>query len=142
MKDESMIDFFLEKGTMRGGISTVSKLKMSKANNKYLEDFDQSKTNNFIMYFDVNNLYGYIMTMDLPTNSYEWVSEIGSDYLNYLKECLSNKEYGYIFEVDLVYQQEVKYKHIELPLAPEHYNEKLSPNLFNKYKYKTRLGNF
>ena len=47
---------FIEKG-MRGGISYIAK-RYSKANNKYMENYDSTKGNIFIMYFDANNLYG------------------------------------------------------------------------------------
>ena len=48
---------FIEKG-MRGGISYIAK-RHSKANNKYMENYDNNKENIFIMYLDANNLYGW-----------------------------------------------------------------------------------
>ena len=55
---------FIEK-RMRGGISNIAK-RHSKANNKYMEDYDSSECNShdgsvFIMYLDANNLYGWVM---------------------------------------------------------------------------------
>ena len=47
---------FIEKG-LRGGISYIAK-RRSKANNKYLNDYDPRRPSTFISYLDVNNLYG------------------------------------------------------------------------------------
>ena len=46
---------FIEKG-MRGGISYSTK-RHSKANNKYMKDYDSDKEKIFMMYLDANNLY-------------------------------------------------------------------------------------
>ena len=47
---------FIEKG-MRGGISYIDK-RFSKANNKYMKSYSNSKSSKYIMYLDENNLYG------------------------------------------------------------------------------------
>ena len=47
---------FIEKG-IGGGISYIAKIH-SKANNKYTENCDNNKENRFLMYLDVNKLYG------------------------------------------------------------------------------------
>ena len=47
---------FIEKG-IGGGISHIAKIH-SKANNKYTENCDNNKENRFLMYLDVNKLYG------------------------------------------------------------------------------------
>ena len=47
---------FIEKG-MRGGISYIAK-RYSKANKRYMKDYDNTKETIYIMFFDANNLYG------------------------------------------------------------------------------------
>ena len=47
---------FIVKG-LRGRISYIAK-RYSKANNKYLKDYDSTKPSKFISYLDMNNLYG------------------------------------------------------------------------------------
>ena len=44
---------------MRGGISFISK-RYSKANNEYFKDYDKEKPKNYIIYYDMNNLYGLL----------------------------------------------------------------------------------
>ena len=47
---------FIEKG-MRG-VFCIAK-RCSKANNKYMKSFDNSKLSKYMMYLDANNLYIY-----------------------------------------------------------------------------------
>ena len=42
---------------MRGVIPCIAK-RFSKANNKYMTDSDSSEESMFIIYLDINNLYG------------------------------------------------------------------------------------
>ena len=46
---------FIEKG-LRGGMSYIAK-RNSKANNKYLKNYDPTKPSISISYLDMNNLY-------------------------------------------------------------------------------------
>ena len=47
---------FIEKG-LRGEISYIAK-RDSKANNKYMNDYDHKKPSIFISSLDMNNIYG------------------------------------------------------------------------------------
>ena len=73
--DDIGMYLFTGKG-MRGGISYIAK-RYSKANNKYMKDYDRDgdKDTNYIMYFDANNLYGWAMTQYLPYGGFEWMTE-------------------------------------------------------------------
>ena len=55
---------------MRGGISYIAK-RHSKANNKYMKYYDSSKKRKFIMYLNVNNLYGWEMSQYLPYSGFK-----------------------------------------------------------------------
>ena len=45
---------------MRGGTSYVNK-RFSEANNKYCPNYDKEKPEKYIIYLDMNNLYGCAM---------------------------------------------------------------------------------
>jgi hypothetical protein len=64
-------------------------------------------------------------------------------YFNNLQQLFKqiDGDKGYILEVDLIYPTALRDDHMELPLAPEHYDGKLSPNLYSKYNYRLRLEN-
>ena len=132
---------FIEKG-MRGGISYIGK-RHSKANNKYMENFDSSEESMFIMYLDANNLYGWAMTQYLPYDGFKWLTkkEIDEFDLNLVKE---NSSMGYILEVDLEYPIKLHDLHNDYPLAPE--KLEISQDMLSKYcsdiadKYGIKIG--
>ena len=59
VKDSDKYMFFEQE--MRGGVSYISK-RYSKANNKYCPDYDKTKPEKYIIYLDMNNLYGQTMS--------------------------------------------------------------------------------
>ena len=66
------IDMLLmvEKG-IRGGIYHAIH-RYSKANNKYMKNYDKNKESSYIQYLDANNLYGWAMSQKLPIDGFEW----------------------------------------------------------------------
>ena len=60
---------------IREWIATIS-YRYAKANNKYrVTEFDPTKDSKFISYLDANNLYGYVMSKQLPTSGFEWMTD-------------------------------------------------------------------
>ena len=117
-----------EKG-IRGGVSMIPN-RWGKANNKYMDNFDNTKPSKFITYLDANNLYGWAMMQPLPVGKFRWMTE----------EDLNNwREIPCVLEVDLEYPKELFKEHNDYPLAPERLKigrvEKLVPNLWDKNKY-------
>ena len=60
---------------IRGGIATISH-RHAKANDEYMEaEFDPAEEFKLIAYLDANNLYGWIMSKQLPTSRFEWITD-------------------------------------------------------------------
>ena len=114
LKDYDMLMMF--KQGIRGGISHISK-RYACANNKYMENFDESKPSTFIQYLDANNLYGWAMSQKLPIKGFKWIDVDKSKVLKLLEKKDTN--IGYIFEVDLDYPKSLWDSHNDYPLAPE-----------------------
>lgn len=145
LTDIDMIHFF-KKG-IRGGISQCSERKHI-ANNKYLPNYDPNEPTSFITYLDATNLYGHSMSQFLPTRGFEWLSEreiIDLD-VTYISD---ESPYGYVFEVDIHYPQDLHDLHSDLPflveniIPPESKSKlsKLIPNLNDKKRYVVHYRN-
>ena len=78
----------VEKG-IRGGICH-SIYGHAKANNKFMKDHKKNKKLPYIQYWDVNNLYGWVILQKLPVNNFEWIkdtSQFNEDFIkNYNEE--------------------------------------------------------
>ncbi|XP_065650459.1 uncharacterized protein LOC136078605 [Hydra vulgaris] len=133
LSDYDMI-LLIQKG-IRGGISTISN-RLGKSNNKYMDNYDETKPSKFIQYLDANNLYGWAMSKPLPTHGFNWMDE---------DELENWKSVPCILEVDLDYPDHLHDEHNDYPLAPERVKvgkvEKLIPNLNNKKNYVVHYTN-
>ena len=72
---ELLIDYdmllMVEKG-IRGGIC-YSIHRYAKANNKYMQNYNNNEELSYIQYLDANNLYGWVMSKKLPANGFKWL---------------------------------------------------------------------
>ena len=108
---------FFEKCT-RAVIYYISN-RHSKANNKRLKNYDPKQESKYIIYLDTNNLYGYAMSMFLPTSGFKWV-----DSKSELDKYTSNSSKGCVLEVDLEYPKESRKLNNDYSLAPDEINIK------------------
>ncbi|KAK3731226.1 hypothetical protein QZH41_004694 [Actinostola sp. cb2023] len=109
---------FVEEG-LRGGISMITH-RHAKANNPYVQDYNPDQENNYLMYLDANNLYGWAMSQSLPVNNFGWLSPGEVEELQEnLMTLPDDGTEGYILEVDLEYPKELHDLHNDYPLAPE-----------------------
>lgn len=144
---------------IRGGISTITK-RYARANNPYMgELYDPSQPKSYIMYWDVNNLYGAAMRMKLPEGEFKWLKRAEINAIDWFK-ISEDDNFGYIAEVDLIYPPELHDLHNDFPMAAErlgitvdmlsdgqiqirrqydmaraNVSSKLAPNLLDKHNY-------
>ena len=87
---------FIEEG-IRGGVSMISH-RYAKANVPELDDYDPTKPNEYLMYLDANNLYGWAMSQALPTSDFKWEENVDNFDVSAVP---ADNHRGYILEVDL-----------------------------------------
>ena len=157
LKDIDMYNF-LEMG-IRGGISVISQ-RHAEANNRHIKDVNDNE--NYLLYIDANNLYGWAMSEKLPISNFGWC-QINEDEI---RSYDTNSDIGYIVEVDLTVPKDLHNYFNDYPPAPEHLeirdemispisahirekrkykkcfkSTKLAPNLLNKEKYICHVRN-
>ena len=132
----------VERGA-RGGICQ-SIHRYSKANNKYMKNYDKDIISSYLMYLDANNLYGLAMSQKLRVNGFKWVknlSECNSIEFNeiFTRNYDENSDKGYFLEVDVDYPKKLFDLHKDLPFLPERKKvnkvKKLICNIEDKEKY-------
>lgn len=125
------IHLFIEKG-QRGGISYIAN-RYSKANNKYMKDYDKDLPSKCIMYLDANNLYGWAMSQPLPSGNFKWITQ------KQYNKLIAKGKTNFIIECDFEYPDELHDLHNDYPLAPEkivipdEWLSKYSNNIKNKF---------
>ena len=120
----------VEKGIRRRICHSIH--RYAKANNKYMQNYNNNEESSYIQYLDANNLYGWAMSKKLPVNGFKWldsnnINEINEDFIKNYDE---NNDKGYIFEVDVKYPKRLHKLHSDLPFL----SERMEVN-----KCKTRL---
>ena len=127
-KKTSDIDkyLFIEKG-LRGGISYTAK-RYAIVNNKYINDYDPKNPSTFITYLDMNNLYGWAMSENLPCGGFKWLKNVDEFGVLSISE---KSPIGYFLEVDLEYPDELHELHNDYPLASKELA--VSSDMLSKY---------
>ena len=112
------MSMFIDKSLL-GGISAVLN-PYARANNPQCPDYNPELPLNTIMYVDANNLYGWAMSLFLPTGGFEWVEVTDKDnWAEFIAKQGDEQENGYFLEVDLEYPEELHDFHDTYPCAPE-----------------------
>ena len=127
---------------IRGGLCH-SIHRYGKANNRYMNTYDESKESSYIQYLDANNLYGWAMSQKLPKNNFKWVEDTSKINKEFIKNYNENSNKGYIIEVDVKYPKKLHDLHSDLPFLPRKMKtdkcKKLVCNLHNKKKYVVHI---
>ena len=101
----------VEKG-IRGGHFIY---RYTKANNKYMKDYDKNKESSYLQYLDVNNLYGWAMLQKLPVNNFEWIKDTSQFNEDFIKNYNEESDEGYFLEVDVQYLKNLNELYNDLP---------------------------
>ena len=87
----------VEKG-LRGGIYHAVHQYVT-ANNKYMKDYDKNKESLYLQYWNVNNLYDWVMSQKRPENNF-WVGQSTSQFNeDFMKNYNEESDEGYFLDV-------------------------------------------
>ena len=76
--------------------------RLSTANNKYMgEKYDPSLPSKYLMYLDMNNLYGFAMMQPMPSHDFRWLTSNEIEDLEDIKDLDPQGEDGYFLEVSI-----------------------------------------
>ena len=142
--------YLLIENSIRGGLSQISK-RYAKANNKYIEGYNKSLVDSYLLYLDANNLYGAAMCSYLPHKNFKWsvdekwfigkkLSVKDKKQLNKnISEIKDNAKIGYMFNVNLHYPDELHNLHNGYALAAENIN--IKNDMLNDFQQEGRKEN-
>ena len=124
---------------IRGGMCQ-STHRNTKANNKYMKNYDKSIESSYLKYLDADNLYGCAMSQKLPVNGFMWYNSYLLNFTeDFMKNYKENSDEGYFLEVDIGYPKTLWISHKELPFLPERRKlekvEKLVCSIEDKERY-------
>ncbi|RLU16289.1 hypothetical protein DMN91_012049, partial [Ooceraea biroi] len=135
LTDVDMVQF-VERG-VRGGLSQCSH-RYARANNRHAPSYDPCETSTYLMYYDVNNLYGWAMCQPLPRARFRWIEDVATFDVSAIP---ADSPIGYILEIDLEYPRHLHDAHSDLPFCPtrevppDKRQEKLLATLCDKEQY-------
>ena len=98
---------------IRGGICHAIH-RYAKANNKYMENYDNNKESPCIRYLDANNLYGWAISQKLPVNAFKWINDVTGIDEEFIRNYNEDNDKGYILEVDVKYPRKFHDLHSDL----------------------------
>ena len=106
---------------IRGGFCNVSKRHVVASNRYTSRDPNiDGLPENYLLYIDANNLYGWSMSQYFPDGNFEWVKTSNLFSLrNKIPTHPDDAAYGYILEVDLEIPNHLHDKFSDFPLCPE-----------------------
>ena len=124
--------------------------RYTKANNRYLPNFNPNDPESYLIYLDANNLYGYGMSQLLPHSKFKFLSlkKIQQQFtpmtnLKDILDLLVGGNSGYMFDADIEYPRELHDSHSDYPLAPGKLTvdpTMYSPFMKEHYKQQTSSG--
>ena len=74
----------------------------------------KNKKSSYLKYWDVNNLYGWAMSQNLPVNNFEWIKRTFQFNEHFIKNYNEESDKGYFLQVDIQYPEKLQELHNDL----------------------------
>jgi len=117
-------------------------MRYAKANNEKIQDYDPTKSKSWIVYQECNNLYGWAISQHMPYGDFKWVES----KLDELDSLSPTSDIGRVYEVDMLFPNELHDLHKDLPFLPKNKIplgskvKKLMATLHSKKKLRNPLS--
>ena len=110
-----------------------------------MKDSDKNKESSHLKYWDVNNLYSWAMSKNLPVNNFKCIEDIFEFDESFIKSYNDESDDRYFLEVDVQYFETLRDLHNDLPFLNERKTiekvEKLITNLHDKTEHAVHIKN-
>ena len=83
----------VEKGITAGICHSI--YRYIKANNKQMKDYNKKKESSYIQYWDVNDLFGWVMSQTVPVNNFEWINNTSQFNEDFIRNYNAERDEGY-----------------------------------------------
>ena len=80
-----------------------------------MKDYDKNEESSYLQYWDVNNLYGWAISQNLPINNFEWIEDTSQFNEDVIKNYNEESDEGYFLDVDVQYLEKLHELHNDLP---------------------------
>ena len=104
-----------------------------------MRDYDKNKVFSYVIYWDVNNLFGSAMSQMLPVNNFEWRRDTSQFIEDFIKKYNVKSDERYFLGVNIQYPEKLHELHNDLPFLPKGMKiekvEKLCTSLHDKTEY-------
>ena len=84
-----------------------------------MKDNDKNKESSDLQHWDVNNLYGWAMSQNVPLNNSKWIENTSQSNKDFIKNYNEERDEGSFLENDVQYLEKLHELHCDLPLLPK-----------------------
>ena len=74
-----------------------------------MKNYDKNKESPYLQCWDVNNLYEWAMSQNLPVINFEWIIDTSQFNEDFIKNYNEESDEGYFVEVDVHYLEKLDF---------------------------------
>ena len=60
-----------------------------------MKDYNKKKELSYIQYWDVNDLFGWVMSQTVPVNNFEWINNTSQFNEDFIRNYNAERDEGY-----------------------------------------------
>ena len=60
-----------------------------------MKDYNKKKESSYIQYWDVNDLFGWVMSQTVPVNNFEWINNTSQFNVDFIRNYNAERDEGY-----------------------------------------------